>query len=206
MRQSAFEEFGALEYLKKGVDLTLCEREDIPGGEPGYWLTPVIRDNAWGKLDEEERLFAHRQASNWYDTVLTEDQSEAVNYLFMEEAVHHGLQCGDVRGACKHAIPLGNRLRDLLLFRECLELHSQVAAVIDEKVVEEAKREKDGNVAVLFSILGSVLQDLGESREAIDFYNQALAIDQDVFGDQHPNVARDYNNLGLAWDELGEAK
>jgi len=25
-----------------------------------------------------------------------------------------------------------------------------------------------------------------------------------VFGEQHPNVARDYNNLGLAWDNKGE--
>ncbi|MEN8130993.1 MAG: tetratricopeptide repeat protein [Pseudomonadota bacterium] len=204
--QSAYAGFGLPGLLEKGVDLTLCEREDVPGRAPVYWVAPVIRESAWQKLDGEDRLLAHRQAYGWYDAVLTEDESEAANYAYREEAVHHALQCGNVRGACKHAIPLGKRLSELLLFRERLELQSRVAAGIDEKVVEEAKREKDGNVAVLFSDLGYVLQDLGASREAIDFYNKALAIDLEVFGDRHPSVARDYNNLGEGWGDLGEAR
>ena len=30
--------------------------------------------------------------------------------------------------------------------------------------------------------------------------------DRQVYGDTHPNVALDYNNLGAAWADLGEAR
>jgi tetratricopeptide (TPR) repeat protein len=52
--------------------------------------------------------------------------------------------------------------------------------------------------------LGSILNALGDHREAIDYYEKALDIDVKTYGAQHPNVARDYNNLGVAWRELGE--
>ncbi len=40
----------------------------------------------------------------------------------------------------------------------------------------------------------------------IEFYNKVLKIDVNVFGEKHPKVAIRYNNLGLAWKTLGEAK
>ena len=92
--QSVFEGFGSPGLLKKGVNLTLCEQEDVPGKEPVYGVVPVIRESAWEKLDEEDRLLAHRRAYGWFDSVLTEDEREAANYAYMEEAVHHALLCG----------------------------------------------------------------------------------------------------------------
>jgi hypothetical protein len=41
---------------------------------------------------------------------------------------------------------------------------------------------------------------------AIEFYNKALQIDVAVFGEQHPNVAIRYNNLGAAWRDLGDVE
>jgi hypothetical protein len=54
----------------------------------------------------------------------------------------------------------------------------------------------------LFQVLILYFQRI--SKEAIIFHEKALVIDLKIYGDQHPAVARDYNNLGLAYLELGE--
>jgi hypothetical protein len=41
-------------------------------------------------------------------------------------------------------------------------------------------------------------------HKAIGYYEQALAIDRAVYGDNHPKVATRLNNLGSACFALGE--
>ena len=124
----------------------------------------------------------------------------------MAEAVHHALESGNIRGACKHAIPLGNHLADLLLYREQLHVQQRVIDHITDAVIEEAIRENDNRIAGLLNHQGYTWDTLGEARRAIEYYEQALAINRQVFGDTHPSVARNYNNLGEAWRQLGEAR
>ncbi len=51
---------------------------------------------------------------------------------------------------------------------------------------------------------------LGEERlraiyqNAIGIYEKALAIDREVLGEKHPSTAIDYDNLGGAWNKLGQ--
>lgn len=45
---------------------------------------------------------------------------------------------------------------------------------------------------------------LGKPKKAISYYKQALAIDENVFGKEHPNVATTLNNLGLVYYQLGQ--
>ena len=47
------------------------------------------------------------------------------------------------------------------------------------------------------------LGDIGKLKEAVGCYEQALSIDKEVYGERHPDVARDLNNLGSAWHDLG---
>ena len=49
-----------------------------------------------------------------------------------------------------------------------------------------------------------MLKDLGNLQEAKAAYERALRIDEAVFGPDHPNVARDVNNLGLVLQALGD--
>ena len=49
-----------------------------------------------------------------------------------------------------------------------------------------------------------VLQDLGDLAGARAAFERALAIDETSFGPDHPNVARDVNNLGMVLRALGD--
>ena len=48
------------------------------------------------------------------------------------------------------------------------------------------------------------MERLREPRKAIYYQEQALAMDQKNFGDEHENIARESNNLGEAWRALGD--
>jgi tetratricopeptide (TPR) repeat protein len=204
VEQSAFAMFGSAALLEKGVDLTLIEREQRRGREAVYWVAPIIRDSEWARLLAEEQVAMHQLAYRWYDETL--EGSPAPDYQYMEEAVHHALESGNIRGACKHVIPLGRHLADLLLYRERLQVQQQVIDHLTEAMIEEATRGNDNDIAVLLNNQGYTWNTLGEARRAIEYYEQALAIDRQVYGDTHPDVALRYNNLGVAWADLGEAR
>ena len=188
VEQSAFALFGSAALLEKGVDLTLIEREQRRGREAVYWVAPIIRDSEWARLSAEAQGAMHQLAYRWYDETL--EGSPAPDYQYMEEVVHHALESGNIRGACKHVIPLGNHLDDLLLYRERFHVQQRVIDRITEAVIEEAIKENDDRIAVLLNNQGYTWDTLGEARRAIEYYEQALAIDRQVYGDTHPNVAR----------------
>ena len=66
--------------------------------------------------------------------------------------------------------------------------------------------ELDPNNTEYINMAGRVVDVLGKHLEAVNYYEQALAIDKKVYDDQHPNVATYLNNLGLAWYYSGEYK
>jgi tetratricopeptide (TPR) repeat protein len=45
---------------------------------------------------------------------------------------------------------------------------------------------------------------MGKYDRAIQYYEKALAGDLKTFGSDHPDVASDWNNLGMAWQALGK--
>jgi len=58
-------------------------------------------------------------------------------------------------------------------------------------------KEDLGNIAILllFSI-GWVLKNKAKYAEALEYYLKALAIEEQVYGNDHPYVATSYNNIG----------
>ena len=49
-----------------------------------------------------------------------------------------------------------------------------------------------------------LLEELGDLPGAKAAFERALKIDEKAFGPDHPNVARDVNNLGSVLKELGD--
>jgi len=49
-----------------------------------------------------------------------------------------------------------------------------------------------------------VLKDLGDLQEAKKCFERALQIAEEVYGPDHPTVARDVNNLGSVLQDMGD--
>ena len=78
-------------------------------------------------------------------------------------------------------------------------LRAHVEAVVP--VAEEAELEDAG---MLWNNLGYHLEDVADYAGARECYGRALAIDERVFGPDHPEVATDVNNLGSVLHDLGD--
>ncbi|MFQ6113014.1 MAG: tetratricopeptide repeat protein, partial [bacterium] len=202
VQQSAFEKFGDKEFLDKGVNLTLFEREKPSGLEPVYWVAPIIREAEWRKLPKKEKLTMHDSAFKWYDKKITE--SKEPNFAYLNEAVLHALESNRVLGACKHAIPLGDYLSDLLLYQEQFILQQRIIDRISNHVVSEAIEKKDPSVANLYNNFGSLCQDLGDAKKAVQYFEKALEIDLNIFGDKHPKVVEKYYIMGEICKSSGD--
>ncbi|MBF0556214.1 MAG: tetratricopeptide repeat protein [Nitrospirae bacterium] len=207
----AFKDFGDTAFLKQGVALTLLEKE-ITGAIAHYWVTPIIRQDQWHKLnDVNKQKQTHKIAYDWFDKIINDtlEDSEQARYKYRKEAVHHALNSGetsDIRNACYHAITLGDYMEQLIQYRDKLSLLKEVADKITVDIITEAINEKDANVSILLNNLGYSFNTLGEYEKAIEYCEKALEIDLASLGDKHPIVARDFNNIGGAWYSLGEHK
>ncbi len=201
--QRAFEPIGEADLLERGVGLTLFEREQVQGREDKYWVNPVIRENQWGKLSLLDQKRQHRAALDWYGQVIS--SSDSPDYDHLGEAVYHALASDNVSAACRHSVPLGRYLEQLLLYEETKRLQEMVSDRITDRVVEEAISSKDEYIAMLLNNLGSITATLGEAKKAIEYYEKALDIVTEVYGEQHSYVAKTNNNLGAAYNALGEA-
>ncbi|HEU0049155.1 MAG TPA: tetratricopeptide repeat protein, partial [Nitrososphaera sp.] len=76
-----------------------------------------------------------------------------------------------------------------------------------ERVVRDGLRHGDGKTeqqATLDNQLGLILADKGDLVGALEHSRCALTIDENVFGSDHPNVARDANNIGQILKDQGD--
>jgi len=60
------------------------------------------------------------------------------------------------------------------------------------------------NDAFLLNEVGFTLYNMGDQRKAIEYFEQALTIDRNVYGQEHPSVARELNNLGVTYLQQGQ--
>jgi len=86
-----------------------------------------------------------------------------------------------------------------------LRLHPRDWIVWLEAALHAAHARNDKRmIGVHLGNLGNAWADLGETRRAIEFHEQALAIDREI-GDRR-GEGQDLGNLGLAWANLGETR
>jgi len=57
--------------------------------------------------------------------------------------------------------------------------------------------EKHPDVVIRLNNLGGAWDSLGDPKKAIVYYEKALEIDKEVYGEKHLSVARNLNNHSL---------
>ncbi|MBF0606176.1 MAG: tetratricopeptide repeat protein [Magnetococcales bacterium] len=199
---TAFDGFDGAKFLATGVDLTLVERDDLSRGEFVYWVTPVMRENMWHKLLSDEVSEMHTHAYQWYSDWIS--KAAKPNYKYLEEAVRHALAVDNIRGACPHARALGRYFDEMVLYREGRAIMETVAVRVSDAVVDEAKATKDVAVGDFLHTYAFSLNTLGDPKQAIAFYEKALTIRLEVYGERHPYVATVRDNMAIASGKAGD--
>jgi len=81
--------------------------------------------------------------------------------------------------------------------------------VIIFSIIEADRKDADSqkvliNTAILLNAIGRVLYERANYKEALDYYLKALAIREKVHGNEHPDMAYSYSNIGLALSAQGK--
>ncbi len=161
------------------------------------WVTPLLREKLLTELAAAEQQQGHRRAYQYWQANLNPARPDY--FAEAEELLYHALTAGELEVACGEGANLVNRLRERLAYAEAKRVGKWLLTGMPS-VPETA------NGAFLLNEVGFTIRQMGENQPAISFYEQALAIDRKVFGDEHPKVAIRLNNLGMAWSGLGEKK
>lgn len=105
----------------------------------------------------------------------------------------------------RRIVSIGIVFNNLGLIKEHFTLYDEAIALQELSLF--LKRIIFGNdhhyIAIALNNLGSAFHSKGDLNKAIEFYEEALAIDRQIFK-THPNLAIRLNNLAHAWKESGE--
>ncbi len=179
-------------HVETAVRLSLME-EDSTRKDYKYWVTPLLREDLFRELGEDEKKKYHQAAVSYYQNVL----SKTYEPLSSAELINHALSAGLTEIAVEES---GERflpyLRESLAYREALADGEYILSHISEI-------KRDEKFSKFMFEFGWIYSDMGKAEQAISYYEQALSIDKEVYGERHPNVATDLNNIGSAWYALG---
>jgi tetratricopeptide (TPR) repeat protein len=181
--------------VEKAVRLSLMEKDSTRNVR--YWVSPLIREDIFAELQEEERIELHQAAVSYYQAILA--ASLYYDAVSGAELIEHALKVGLDDIAIEEGVRYLRYMHKTLAYREALVLGDKILSHITEP------RRSDKFAKFMYE-LGWIHSDIGNARQAIEFYVQALSIDKEVYGDRHPDVAATLNNIGSAWDALGEPK
>jgi tetratricopeptide (TPR) repeat protein len=183
------------EALDKAVRLSLVE-QDTTHKDYRYWVTPLLREEVFNQLDDDKKIEVHKRAVRYYQKI-TDDAAE-YSPILSAELIEHALK------SCMYDIAIDEAgakllpyLRESLAYKEAQSYGEYIRSHI-------SKPRKDEYFARFIYELGWIYHDMGEYKKAIKYYEEALSIDEAVFGRRHPKVAIRLNNLGGAWEALGE--
>ncbi|MBV6341914.1 tetratricopeptide repeat protein, partial [Candidatus Magnetobacterium casense] len=110
----------------------------------------------------------------------------------------------NIRGACPHARALGRYFDEMVLYREGRAIMETVAVRVSDAVIAETKATKDIAVGNFLHEYAFSLNTLGDPKQAIAFYEKALAIFKEVYGEKHPYVATVRNNMVAVSGKAGD--
>jgi tetratricopeptide (TPR) repeat protein len=163
-----------------------------------YWVSPLLREDIFAELQEEEQKQCHEVAVSYYQDVLP-DSADLYDPVSGSELIEHALKSGQEDIAIEEGARLLPYLRNKLAYREALTQGDNILSHIVEP-------KSDDKYSKFMYELGCIYDVNGDARQAIEYYEQALTIYKEVYGEKHPNVAATLNNIGSACTVLGEPK
>ena len=182
-------------HIEKAVRFSLME-EDKTHQEYRYWVTPLIREKIFGELREEERKKCHQTAVSYYQSVLSEEYITVLSVELIDHAVKGELLEIAVEEGGRRLLPY---LHKSLAYREALVYGNYILANISEL-------RKDDKFSEFIFELGKLHSDTGNPRQAIEYFEQALSIEKEVYGGGHLAVVPLLSNIGVEWNALGDYK
>jgi tetratricopeptide (TPR) repeat protein len=178
--------------LYRGMKLSLIEHDTA---HKSYQATPLLKEEFLSKLDNFNTC--HQAAFTYYKSLCESKPSDQFDPILVEEWVYHSLSCGEEIVAFREGSDLVSHLRRGLAFLESRR--------VGLWVLEQKKREFSNEYdASLLNNLGYTMYSAGDYLKAIDYYQEALAIWKDLYGDKHQEVAIPLNNLGVVYTALGD--
>jgi tetratricopeptide (TPR) repeat protein len=176
------------ELLMRGLELSLVEYDRA---RKSYSIIPLLRDELLTGIDNLHPC--HQAAFNYYKQVC--EPMERLDPLLVEEWIFHALGCGEEDTASEKGCRLVDHLRDRLAFMESRR--------VGEWVLEEKKLELATDYdAFLLNSLAYTINELGDYRKAIKYYEQALATWKESYGEKHQHIATALSNLGAAYFDM----
>jgi tetratricopeptide (TPR) repeat protein len=182
---------------ENAVRLSLMEEDSTRNVR--YWVSPLIREDIFAELPAEEQKQCHEAAASYYRDFL-QASADLYDPVSGSELIEHALKSGQMDIAIEEA---GARfllyLRDTLAYREALTQGEKILSHI-------AEPKWDVNYARFITEFGWIYYDIGDARQAIEYYKQALSIVKEVYGERCSEVATILNSIGEAWTAFGKYK
>ncbi|VVB97537.1 Photosystem I assembly protein Ycf3 [uncultured archaeon] len=181
--------------VDKAVKLSLMEK-DSTRKDIRYWVTPLLREDIFEELGEDEGKSCHKNAVSYYQALLSKVPAPILSAELIEHAIKAGLPEIAVEEGADRFLPY---MRENLAYREALVYGEYIRS----NTTELKRNEK---FSEFIYELGRIYHDIGDARKAITYYEQALALDKEVYGEKHPRVATELNSIAAASHALGEYK
>jgi tetratricopeptide (TPR) repeat protein len=182
------------ELLDRATGLSLVEHRQAGNL---YEVTPLLREDLLSGADQGLTRSCHQAAFAYYKKTNESLSPGRFDPVLAEEWIFHALGCGEEETASDKGGELVTHLSERLAFKESQRVGEWILAGKNQALAT-------ADDAFLLNELGSTMHSLGDHRKAIEYYERALAIDEAVFGPEHPDVAVDLNNLGSAIKALGD--
>ena len=176
--------------LKKGVGLSLIEFDP---NSRRYMVSALVQDELLPPHGDYSTF--HRFAFTYYRELC--DGKDNLDARLAEELVYHALGCGEEDTAVLHGARLVSCMHRRLAIRVALNVGEWILSSKKKKTCMEAD-------AFLFNEVAVSAFSLGEYRKALGYYRNALAIDCELYGEEHEETALDLSNMGLALIEIEE--
>lgn len=185
-------------HLDHAVRLSLMEEDSSRKRLTQYWITPLLREEILGGQTKEERKQCHQAAVSYYQELLSQ-ASEYIPIVALE-LVNHALE------AEMYDVAIEEEGKRLLPHMRVSLAYSEAVRHGEHVLFRVPNPKREDRLSEFLFQLGWLYHDIGKSKKAIKYYQKALSIDEEIYGERHPSVATRLNNLGLAWDTLGDSK